>query len=132
MSYKTNELLTDANNLPIPQYYNPDIDNNEPLKGANGAGFVQQIGSGSLKGAHLTVVDAGARVQLPNYPCREVTIIGLSSNTGSIYVGGNDVSSTVFGAELSAKDSITLAVNNTSLIWIDASVSLEGVSYVAL
>jgi hypothetical protein len=132
MPYNTNILLKDARNIPIPQYYNETTDQNEPIQGSRGAQYVQPIGSNSLKGARQIVSASGARVNLPNYPCREVTIIGLSSNTGSIYVGGNDVSSSTFGVELSAKDSITLTVNNTNLIWIDASVNGEGVSYVAL
>jgi hypothetical protein len=132
MPYNTNSLLKDARNLPIPQYYNGNTDQNEPLQGSNGAQYVQPVGSNSIKGARQVVVSAGMRVNLPNYPCREITIIGLSSNTGSIYVGGNDVSFSAFGVELSAKDSITLTVSNTNLIWIDAAVSGEGVSYVAI
>jgi hypothetical protein len=132
MSYNTNSLLKDSQKIPIPQYYNGNTDQNEPLQGSNGAQYIQPIGSNSLKGARQIVASSGTRVNLPNYPCREVTLIGLSSNTGSIYIGGTDVSSSVFGAELYAKDSITLTVNNINLIWIDASVSGEGVSYVAI
>lgn len=95
-------------------------------------GYVGVVGSDSLKGAVQNVTTAGTRVQLPDYPCREVTLIAKKGNTGSIYVGGSDVSSTVYGAELAAKDSMTLAVSNTNLIYLDASVSGEGVSYVAI
>lgn len=99
-------------------------------------GSVQDVvslsGSIALKGAVQNVTTAGTRVQLPNYACREVTIVAKKGNTGSIFVGGSDVSSTVFGAELSAKDSVTLAVSNTDLIYIDASVNGEGISYVAV
>jgi len=102
-----------------------------PVSSTNGFP-VQLTGSNVIKGAVQNVTTAGTRVQLPNFPCREVTIIAKRTNTGYIYVGGNDVSSTVYGAELAANDSITIAVNNTNLIWIDASVSGEGVSYVAV
>ena len=95
------------------------------------AGFAL-TGSNVLKGVVQNVTTAGTRVQLPDYPCREVTLIAKNGNVGSIYVGGNDVSSTVYGVELETKDSVTLQVNNTNLIYIDSSVSGEGISYVAL
>ena len=89
-------------------------------------------GSASLKGAVATVLAAGTRVQLPNFPCREVTIIARRANTGNIYVGGNDVSSAVYGVNLSAEQSFTFMVNNTSILYIDSSVGGEGISYVAI
>lgn len=92
----------------------------------------REQGSQSITGALQNVTTAGTRVQLPNLPCREITIIARRTNTGYIYVGGNTVSSTSFGAELEAKDSVTLKVSNTNLIWIDASVSGEGISYIAI
>lgn len=82
-------------------------------------GNVKLTGSSALKGALQTVTTAGTRVQLPNYPCREVTITAKRANTGYIYVGGSDVSSTVYAVELGARDSITLTVSNTNLIYID-------------
>lgn len=93
---------------------------------------VSLVSGGTFKGALQKVTTSGTRVQLPNYSCKELTLIGLSSNTGSIFIGGSDVSSTVYGVELSAKDSITIAVNNTNLIYIDSSVNGEGVSYVTI
>ncbi len=93
---------------------------------------VSLVGSNALTGAIQTVATAGTRVQLPNIACREVTLIGLKNNTGSIYVGGGNVSASVYGAELQAKDSITLAVDNANLVWLDCSVSGEGISYVAV
>lgn len=133
MAYNTKALVTDVSTKnPAPQYYNPTTDSYEVAQGSGGAIDVNVKSSSTLKGALQTVTTAGTRVQLPNYPCREVTLIAKKGNTGSIYVGGNDVSSTVFGAELTAKDSVTLAVSNTNLIYIDASVSGEGISYVAI
>ncbi len=96
------------------------------------SGGVQLSGSNAIKGATATVTTAGTQVQLPDYACREVTIIAKRTNVGYIYIGGSDVSSTVYGAELAAKDSITLAVSNANLIYIDSSVNGEGISYVAI
>lgn len=95
-------------------------------------GSVRLTGSSVLTAAIQTVTTAGTAVQLPTIACREVTLIGLRTNTGSIYVGGNNVSSSAYGAELQAKDSITLTVDNANLVWINSSVSGEGVSYVAV
>ena len=93
---------------------------------------VKLSGSNAIKGALAAVTTAGTRVQLPDYACREVTIIAKSTNTGSIYIGGSNVASSVYGAALLKNDSITLPVNNTNLLYIDASVNGEGISYFAL
>jgi len=91
------------------------------------------IGSlANLEGALADVTTAGTRVQLPNIPCREVTVIAKDTNTGVIYVGGSDVASTKYGVKLKADGSFTFPVANVNQIYIDASVSGEGVSYVAI
>ncbi len=93
---------------------------------------VLNAGSATLTGAIQNVTTAGTRVQLPDIPCREITIIAKRTNNGFIYAGGDDVSSAVYGAELEAKDSMTLTVANANQVWIDASVSGEGISYVTV
>jgi hypothetical protein len=80
----------------------------------------------------LNVTTAGTRVQLPDILCHEVTIIAKRTNTGYIYAGKNTVSSTVYGVEFAAKDSFTFNVSNANQIYIDASISGEGISYVAI
>lgn len=89
-------------------------------------------GSDSFTGNVQNVITSGNRVQLPNIPCREITIIARRTNTGSIFIGGNNVSSSVYGVELQARDSFTFNVSNANLIYIDASVSGEGISYVTI
>jgi hypothetical protein len=89
-------------------------------------------GSGTLNGKLANVTTAGTKLQLANISCREVTVIARKENTGSIYVGGNDVSSILFGVELEANESFTFSVSNANLIYIDSSVSGEGVSYVVV
>jgi len=92
----------------------------------------QLTGSNAVNAAVQNVTTTGTRVQLPNIACREITLIAKRANTGYIYIGGNDVSSAVYGAELEAKDSITIRVENANLLYIDASVSGEGISYVTV
>lgn len=92
-----------------------------------------QLSGSSIAGAAvLNVTMAGTRVRLPDLACREVTVIAKRANTGYIYAGKSDVSSTVYGVELGSKDSFTFAVNNANEIYIDSSVNGEGISYVAL
>lgn len=93
---------------------------------------MQLSGSKVAEAKVVNVTLAGTRQQLDDKPCHEVTIIAKRGNTGYIYVGKSTVSSTVYGAELGELDSITLAVSNTNEIYIDASVSGEGISYVAI
>jgi len=86
----------------------------------------------NVKGAVVNVTTAGSRVQLPNIPCNVVTITAKRENTGYIYIGGSDVSSTVYGDDLASKESFTLQIANLNQLYIDSSVSGEGISYVAI
>lgn len=104
------------------------------LQGA-GTGATPVTVTGSLANitGHLaSVTTPGTRVNLPNNPCVECTVIARKGNTGNIYVGGNDVSSTVYGVTLAANESFTFRVANTNQIYIDAANGGEGISYVAL
>jgi hypothetical protein len=103
----------------------------KPISKENGIP-IQMTGSGVLNGKTKNVSTVGTRVQLDNIPCKEVTVIARKGNTGSIYVGGSDVSSILFGVELMANESFTFAVSNANLIYIATSVSGEGVSYVTI
>jgi hypothetical protein len=91
------------------------------------------VSGSNLAGATvLNVTLAGTRQQLPDIDCSQVMIIAKRNNTGYIYVGKNTVSSTVYGAELGELDCVVLPVSNANEIYIDASVSGEGISYVAI
>jgi hypothetical protein len=80
-----------------------------------------------------TVAAAGTRVQLPSAAATKgVMVIAKPGNTGYIYVGSSTVSSTVYGAALAASGGVLLPVANANLLYIDASVSGEGVSYFVL
>lgn len=73
------------------------------------------------------------RLVSTNTPCRRVTITGLITNTGFIYVGGSTVLATAGserGTPISAGTSVTMHVEDLYQLYIDAEVSAEGVSYV--
>jgi hypothetical protein len=96
------------------------------------ANAVQLSGSNLQEATVLNVTLAGIRQQLPDIVCGEIMIIAKRGNTGYIYVGNGTVSSTDYGVELGELDCITLPVNNANQIYIDASVSGEGISYVTV
>jgi len=91
---------------------------------------IEQIPT-SLSHAQKVVTTAGSRVQLTTATIVSITIKALSTNTGLIYVGGSSVTSSN-GFELSAGDSISLAIDDADVIWLDSSVSGEGVSVIAV
>ncbi|MDD4721876.1 MAG: hypothetical protein PHR07_03920 [Acidaminococcaceae bacterium] len=93
---------------------------------------VKLSGSTAIVGVVDVVTTATTREALAAHACREVIIIAKDTNTGYIYIGGSDVSATVYGAKLAAGDSITIPISNTNLIYMDASVSGEGISYLAV
>ena len=79
----------------------------------------------------FAVATAGTAVQLQSNATLSLTIKALAANTGLIYVGGSSVDSTS-GFELSAGDSVSIAISNNNIIWIDASVSGEKVCVIAV
>jgi hypothetical protein len=91
-------------------------------------------GSSSLITGLIEVETAGTKQQLPNIPCHEVTIIAKRTNTGYIYIGASNVSSIEpnYGVELAAKESFTFTVSNVNILYMDATVSGEGISIVAI
>lgn len=102
---------------------------------ASGTDFyvpTREQGSESLTANVQNVTTAGTAVQLPNIPCRKVMIIAKRANTGYIYIGGSNVTSTVYGADLGARDSMVIEVSNANLLYINSSVNGEGVSYFAI
>lgn len=80
---------------------------------------------------HKTVTTAGtAEALAASTAVKSVVIRALLSNTGVIYVGDSSVSSSN-GIELQAGDAITIEIDDLAKVYLDASVSGEGVSYLA-
>lgn len=79
-----------------------------------------------------TVSNAGTAVVLGSSTAiRSVCIKALTGNTGKMYVGDTSVTSSN-GYELPKDVSICLDINNLNLVYINASVNGEAVSYVAV
>ena len=77
-----------------------------------------------------TVAGAGTPVQLATNAISAGILEAPSTNGGLIYVGGTDVSSTIYGAELQPGQSTGIQIDNTNKIWIDASVSGDICSFI--
>lgn len=94
---------------------------------------------GALDNGSKTVTTAGTRVQLSatSVAVESVTIQPKAANTGTIYVGGPSVSSsngTRLPSPATSNSSITFTrdedgIDELSDIWLDASVSGEGVVF---
>lgn len=91
---------------------------------------IQIAGNSTYADGSKNVTTAGTRVQLSNssVPCKKVYIQALTGNGGVIYVGGSTIAAGR-GTALFATSSIELTVSDLNLVYLDASVSGEGVSY---
>jgi len=98
----------------------------------NGTNWVEENARQSIlvKNGRNLVTTAGTRVQLASSTIlNSITIKALATNTGVIYVGDSTVSSTN-GYQLSARETVTIAVTNANLVYLDATVSGEGVTWI--
>jgi hypothetical protein len=88
------------------------------------------------------VTTAGTRVALASSATLAVSVMiqAKSTNTGPIYIGGSTVSSTSYGARLTAGNSLSIEMPDMGMggsyevdlseIYIDAGTNGEGVSVV--
>lgn len=85
-----------------------------------------------LGNGKIVVTTSGTRVQLSSSTATAtITIRALSTNTGIIYVGNSSVTSSN-GFQLSPQETVSIDLSNLSNVWLDASVSGEGVTYIYL
>ena len=91
------------------------------------------LNSTSIKTFQKNVTTSGTPVQLTDLSVPDgvkVTIKAKVANTGTITIGGSSADSLNTGTsffKLRSGESIGLQVTNPNVIWIDATVSLEGV-----
>ena len=80
------------------------------------------------------VTTATTRVQLAaSTSCKQVIITAETDNTGIIAVGGSTVVAalaTRTGVPLNPGDSVALEIDNLADIWLDSTVSGDGVTFV--
>lgn len=80
------------------------------------------------------VTTAGTRVQLTATPTkiRSLIITAETDNTGIVVVGGATVVATLAtrrGTPLNAGDTTLVDINELSKVWLDSTVSTDGVTY---
>ena len=109
-----------------------DVDILSIAAGTNIIGKVSHDKSGIGHGRQV-VTTAGTDVALAASTVAKVVIITAETdNTGVIAVGGSGVDAvlaTRTGTPLSAGDSLTLEIDNLADVFIDATVSGDGVTY---
>lgn len=92
----------------------------------------QEVSPGTIRNGKKTVAVAGTRETLAgSSSILSVTVKALSTNNGMIYVGNSSVTSAT-GFQLAAGESVSMDVSNLVLVNIDASVSGNGVTYLAV
>ena len=97
--------------------------------GTQDVNILSEVAPSTLVAFITDIPTAGARVQLATNVIIAGIIEAPSTNTGNVYIGGSDVSSTVFGSELQPGQSAGIAINNTNKIYIDAATSGDDVAF---
>ena len=95
----------------------------------------QEYSYPNIADGHKAVTTAGTAVALvsASTPCRLVVINAKPENTDTVVVGASTVvaaSGTRRGISLIPGQSVTLRVTDLNVLYLDAVVSGEGVSYV--
>jgi len=94
--------------------------------------------AGGISDGRKTVAVAGTREQLSSTATSSVIAVAIQAetdNTGVVVVGGSTVVATQAtrrGIALEAGDLITLNVNQVADVWLDVTVSGDGVNFVLL
>lgn len=100
----------------------------------NSAGTVEETGHAALGGLVTTVTTAGTAVQLASNAAKRVIIQALSYNEDAVQIGISNVVATPVtqqtGFRLFPTQALTLVIDNTNLIYVDASVNGDGISVV--
>jgi hypothetical protein len=103
------------------------VDATNPLSVSHGQTFT------AIADNRKVIATAGtAETLAATTACKEVTLTAMLANTGIVVVGGSTVvaaQSTRRGTPLAAGDSYTLTIDDLVKIYLDVTVSGEGVVY---
>lgn len=120
-------LASDGSGTPVPVAVDPT---NGKVQVTSSVSFTPTSLTTVLTGI-TSVTTAATRVNLPNNAIASITIKALPTNAGIIYVGGAGVTSSN-GYQLQPGDAVSFDMSNSNAIWIDSSVSGEGVTWLAV
>lgn len=109
------------------------LDITYPPDGQPGEGDTALAPATTLSQGSKNVTTAGTAVALAtSTTSRTVTITAKETNTGLIAVGGSGVLAALAsrtGISLLARETVTIRISNLAAIFIDSTVSGEGVTY---
>lgn len=93
-----------------------------------------QISYPNIRDGRLAVTVAGTpqKLESTNTPCKKVDITAFTSNTGFVVIGDKTViaaTATRRGTPLMAGQTLTMYVQDLSVIYADAEVAGEGVTF---
>ena len=92
-------------------------------------------GLGAVVDGRQVVTTAGTRVQMSAQACKSIAVTAETDNTGIIVVGAVTVVAAIAtrqGLPLAAGATATFAVDNANRLYLDATVSGEGVTWIAI
>lgn len=121
--------------IPSDATYGMDVDVTRIATGTNAIGRVGHDSTNVVDGRKV-VSPAGTRVALATtMACKSVVVQAMLTNTGVIVVGAASTviadSATRKGIALQPGDCISLPVNDVSKVGLDATVSGDGVTWLA-
>lgn len=92
--------------------------------------ITEKVFGGQPVHEHVTVSSAGTAEQLPSnsVPKGAQVAIKALDNQGTVYVGGSTVDSSN-GFPLSSGNTLTYSVSDTSLVYVDADNSGDGIAF---
>lgn len=93
------------------------------------SGTVDPTTPSTVLGFVTTVATAGVRVQLASNACVAGIVQAPSTNTGIVYVGGSNVSASVYGSELQPGQAAGIAINNTNKLYVDAATNGDKLAF---
>ena len=115
----------DSSDITVPAIVAVDTATNRMLVNA----LISETAPATIVAFVTDIPNAGTRVQLAANTIAAGVIQAPSTNTGNIFVGGSNVSSSVFGAELQPGQSTGIAIDNTNDIWVDVATNGDDVSF---
>jgi len=116
----------DSSDVTVPALVAVDTATNRMLVNA----ITSETAPSTLVAFVTDIPTAATRVQLATNTIVAGILQAPSTNAGNVFIGGNDVSSSVFGAELQPGQSVGFAGNNTNLIYADVATNGDDIAFI--
>jgi len=77
--------------------------------------------------ARTTTAGTELQVVVASTPCNHLHIVSKPANTGAVYIGGSDVSSTLCTEILNPGESCDIPIDDANKVYFDVAVTGEGI-----